>query len=153
MLIYNGLNENKAQRDELCCTTVMLKANEIDVGIPTLETSSVFTKPSWENKNIFPTVLRDQEGSRDYLFFATSLPVYITFDKTLHIKWKPNARLKQKINGQEVATYLSLFIYLWLILYMYILLLFVHKNSYMSLRPNFLHFMINCMNVISIDST
>lgn len=43
--VYDSLNENKAQSDELCYTTVMLKVDEIDVGIPTLVTSSVFTKP------------------------------------------------------------------------------------------------------------
>ncbi|CAL9214821.1 unnamed protein product, partial [Arabidopsis halleri] len=103
--VYGGLNENKVQRDELCCTTVKLKADGIDVGIPTLETSSVFTKPPWENEDLFPTALRDHEGSRDYLFFATPPPFYITFgyDKALPIKWKPNPRLKRQINGQEVA--------------------------------------------------
>ncbi|KAG7599738.1 hypothetical protein ISN44_As06g039150 [Arabidopsis suecica] len=100
--VYDGLNDTKKQRDEVCCSAILLKADNIDVGISTLDASRFFTKVPWENEDVICTALRDQESSRDYLFFTTPPRAYTTLDSIQDINWRLNARLHRPINGQVI---------------------------------------------------
>lgn len=99
---YDGF-ESTVERNIICSSSLRLKAQGINVGIPTFDNPAIFTTYPWDQPLIFR--IPNPPSDTDWLFFHTPPKIYRRINKSLGIYWNGNGRKKFTTDdGVDIVT-------------------------------------------------
>ncbi|KAG2313427.1 hypothetical protein Bca52824_024984 [Brassica carinata] len=100
VVYYGFIKSTSPYLEHVCNTSILLKAENVDVGIPFMKPESVWNKVPWENV-LFDIDYRLQEKTRLWLYFTTQEESFRRLENKarVDVKWYPNGRNKRLVDG------------------------------------------------------
>ncbi|KAJ4910033.1 hypothetical protein Rs2_04654 [Raphanus sativus] len=100
VVYYGFIKSTSPYLEHVCTTSIILKSEGVDVGIPFMKPESVWNKAPWEN-NLLGRDYSLQEKTRLWLYFTTQEECFKHLENEARVdfKWYTNGRNKRLVDG------------------------------------------------------